>query len=159
MASFKQNPHSRIGISRLKTSTCIIKAHRLSIITFVQSARIILTWPILQVINASFLWPCFFKIILISIANSTKLKLNTTIPSPLLETNLRLFSSRVLKNLLCLWSISEQRLSEISNISRRKYKIELFTCNTFNLFLCNLTNNMLLQKTYCINTYIKILSY
>lgn len=135
----KQILHSRIKLSRLKILICIMVSLIQNATTFVDSERIILIRPIPQTSNTSFWQLHFFRIELTSADNSTKLKLNAIVPFLLLQTNSRLFFSKVLVNLPLLYLASRQKSSEIFNISRQKFKIKILTCNISNLFQQNLT--------------------
>ena len=134
MASSRKVPHPAIAPSRPKTPTFTIGARIWSAITSVDSVRTILTQPEPQATNASLLWLYSSEIELISAGSSTKRRLKATMPSSLLGTNSRLSFGKVSENPSYLWLTSWPRSSEISNTSRRRYKIWPLTCNILNLF-------------------------
>lgn len=149
----------RIKLLRPINPTYTMKSYIGSITNFVDSMRIILTQPVSQALNTSLLQLCSSTIELTSACNSTKLMLNVIVSSLLLETNLTPFYSKILENSPYLWSISRQKLSGISNISRKKYKIKLFTYNISKPSWWNLIFSVLLLKTYYVNIFTKTLSF
>lgn len=141
-----------MGFSRPKTLTCTMVAPIWSVITFVNSLKIISTWLVLWTSQLVFLQLHFFKMGSTSASNRTRPKLNAIVPSLPHRTNLKLFSGKGLKNLSSLWLTSGLRLSGIFNISKRKFKIEFYTCSISNQYLWNLTQNIFQQKKYFVDT-------
>lgn len=152
----KQIPPSRRELFRLITTNYIIGVYIQSITTSDGNVKIILTRLISQAINASPLLPCFSKIGSTSVGNSIELKLSGTELLFLFETNSRPSFNKILKNLSHLLTTFEIKSKETYNTNKKKYKIELLTCNISNLFQQNLTFSILLSKMYYINTFIKI---
>ena len=140
---------------RLVTPTYIMGAHTWSVTTFVSNIKIISTRPVPRATNASPLRPRSSGIRSTSAGNSTRLKLSRTASLPSLGTNSRHSSDKVLENSLRLLTTFGVKSKETLNISRKKYKTGLLTCNTSNPSWWNLTFDALPLKTCYVDTFTK----
>lgn len=155
----KQISLLRIELLRSETLSNITEVHILSATTFITNTQIISIRLVLQALNVYLLWLCFSVIKSISASNSIKPKSNARVLFPLIGTNSKPFSNKVLENLPYLWPASGPKLSGISNINRRKCKIRFPIYNTLSLFWWNLTYSLFPLKTCYITIFTKIFSY
>lgn len=157
MICFKQILPSEMELSRSKILTYSIRVYIWNATISINNAKIILTLPMPRALNVSVLQLCSFVTRLISASSNTKLKLNITILSLILKTNLKLLLSKVLENQLCFYLAFRLKLSGISNTYKRKYRIEIFMATVLPIYLNEIfIYSVFSLKTYCVAIFTKI---